>query len=178
MILLIISSVVFLSLLFAGFLIYIFVYKKNPIILGSDLESDNSSKDIQSLDFQMYYLKKFLLSPAEYSFYYCLMMYIPSDLTIVFKVRLSDVFGVKSGSKKTYQNKINQKHFDFLVINKSDAALRAVIELDDKSHKNQRENDVFKDEICKSSGVILIRIPASSGYTQQEIVNIFKQISQ
>ncbi len=45
------------------------------------------------------------------------------------------------------------------------------IELDDASHilQERKERDGFVDEALRSAGLRLLRIPAKSGYTPQEV---------
>lgn len=72
--------------------------------------------------------------------------------------------------KKDYMSwfgRIAQKHIDFLIC---DEKLRPkfAIELDDNSHKNNK-NDSFKDALFKAASLKLIRIRAQIDYSEEYI---------
>jgi very-short-patch-repair endonuclease len=50
----------------------------------------------------------------------------------------------------------------------------AVIELDDKSHSNEKiiRRDDFVNEVCRSAGIKLIRFKAKSGYQIQHVRDV------
>lgn len=114
------------------------------------------------------------LSISELAFYKVLNNVIKDDMTICSKVGLKDIFYVKSGDNKNrsiYNNKIAQKHVDFLVCKISTLEPLCGIELDDSTHKRRDriDRDVFVNEIFKVSKLPLIRFENKNSYTINEI---------
>ena len=116
-----------------------------------------------------------LFTPAERSFFGVLNQAISDEVLIFGKVRVADVITPKKGGVKgAWQsafNKISAKHFDFVLCNKSDLSFVCAIELDDKSHNSakQRSRDAFLESACKSADFPLIRFPAKSAYSVNDI---------
>ena len=116
-----------------------------------------------------------LFTPAERSFFGVLNQAINNDVIAFGKVRVADVITPKKGGVKgawqTAFNKISAKHFDFVLCNKSDLSFICSIELDDKSHNSakQKARDAFLEGACKSAGFPLIRFPAKSAYSVDDI---------
>jgi hypothetical protein len=83
--------------------------------------------------------------------------------------------GVTKGLQKSLWqrafNRINAKHFDFVLCRPSDLMPVCVIELNDKSHaKDSRKGrDEFLEKVCAVAGIPLIFIPAQHSYTLTEI---------
>ena len=77
------------------------------------------------------------LSPAEHSFFMVLRSAVPDSALISIKVGLGDLFCAKTsdGSKyRTYTNKIDRKHVNFLLCDRKTVRPIVGIALDDKSH--------------------------------------------
>lgn len=67
-----------------------------------------------------YQMRDAFLSSAEISFYHVLRSIAGEDSMLLTKVSLGDLFYVKSSESskyRTYTNKINRKHVDFLLCN-------------------------------------------------------------
>ena len=79
-----------------------------------------------------------LFTPAERSFLGVLNQAVEDNAFVFGKVRVADVLKPsKDVSRKQWQtafNKINSKHFDFVLCDKGDLSVLCVIELNDKSH--------------------------------------------
>lgn len=93
------------------------------------------------------------------------------------KVRLFDLVEPKTGieNRKTYQNKIQAKHVDFVICDKKLVA-RTVIELDDSTHDtpNGITRDNFVDEVLQSCGYKVLHIRAvEPECIKTELVSIF-----
>lgn len=122
-----------------------------------------------------YYLRKSLFTAAERSFLGVLEPMLPSEVRVFAKVRLADIFGVvgglERGARQGAQNRINQKHVDFLIVRTSDLAPLAGIELDDSSHdeEDRQQRDAFVDEVFKSAKLPLLHVPAQKSYAPAEI---------
>jgi hypothetical protein len=73
-----------------------------------------------------YYLRKSLFTPAERAFLPVLERAMPAGLRVFGKVRLEDIFGVKSGldlsERQAARNKVSRKHVDFLLVRDDDFA--------------------------------------------------------
>lgn len=121
------------------------------------------------------YEKKDLMTAAERSFYGVLKVTINGKAEIFTKVSISDVLGpskhTPSNRKLVASNRINQKHFDFVLCSSTDLSPLCAIELNDKSH--QRKDRVDRDEFvryaCESAGFPLIEVPARAGYRVEEL---------
>jgi len=86
----------------------------------------------------LYYLRKSLFTPAERSFAGVLDSLDYEGVTVAYKVRLADLFGVEKGLNRSERqrafNRISAKHVDFLLIQSSDGRPLLGVELDDSSH--------------------------------------------
>jgi len=123
----------------------------------------------------VYVLRKSLFTPAERSFFGVLESLDLEGLTITSKVRLADIFGVKKGlepsARQRAQNKINAKHVDFLLVQKSDGKPVLGIELDDSSHEeeNRAARDVFVDTVFASASLPILHMPVKQSYDPKEV---------
>lgn len=122
-----------------------------------------------------YSLKAALFSPAERSFLGVLEQAVGSHYCIFGKVRIADVVATKRGlngsQRQSAFNRINAKHFDFLLCDKQDLSVVCAIELDDRSHSRsaRQQRDAFVTELCRNVGLPLLRIRASRSYSLPEI---------
>ncbi|MCW8830575.1 MAG: DUF2726 domain-containing protein [Gammaproteobacteria bacterium] len=116
-----------------------------------------------------------LFTPAERSFLGVLNQAIEDNAFVFGKVRVADVLKPAKGeSRKTWQtafNKINSKHFDFVLCDKGDLSVLCVIELNDKSHNSnkRKDRDGFLASACESAMLPLIQIPAQAAYNIDEV---------
>ncbi len=116
-----------------------------------------------------------LFTPAERSFLGVLDAAIGTEYRIFGKVRVADVLKIKSTGNKSRNrsafNKINAKHFDYVVCNKNDLSVLCVIELDDKSHnqRSRQNRDNFLESACNSAQLTLLRFEAKKSYPPQEV---------
>ena len=123
----------------------------------------------------VYYLRKSLFTSAERSFFGVMESLEYEGLTITGKVRLADIFGVKKGldqgDRLRAQNRINAKHVDFLLVQKSDGRPVLGIELDDRSHeeKDRAVRDAFVDTVFASAGLPILHVPVKQAYDPKEV---------
>ena len=77
------------------------------------------------------------------------------------KVRLLDIVKPRSGEKKykTLLYKIQSKHVDFVICDQN-MTIKAIIELDDKTHDTEKgkERDAFVDTVLRSVGYKVIHV--------------------
>jgi hypothetical protein len=118
---------------------------------------------------------KTLFSAAERSFLGVLDQAVGPDHRAFGKVRVADVATLKAGLSNSARqgalNKIASKHFDFVVCRTSDLAVLCAVELNDKSHSNQRAQvrDDFIVGVCQSINLPLLQIPAKQAYSPQDL---------
>ena len=117
-----------------------------------------------------------LFTPAERSFLGVLKQSLTKSHNRVFgKDRLGDIGkpakGLSASKRTTAQNRINQKHADFVICTESDLSLVAVVELDDQSHSrdDRAGRDGFVDAALSSAKVPVIRFPAKKSYALAEV---------
>ncbi|SEG69748.1 DUF2726 domain-containing protein [Marinobacterium lutimaris] len=123
-----------------------------------------------------YRSRKTLFTAAERSFLGVLDSVIdPSQHRIFGKVRVADLIEPEPnrnrGQWKSAFNRINAKHFDFVICNADDLTPVAAIELDDASHKQNKrqQRDEFLEKVCGQVGLPLVRVPAKRGYQLEEV---------
>ncbi|SHJ63691.1 Protein of unknown function [Malonomonas rubra DSM 5091] len=123
-----------------------------------------------------------LLSPAERSFFGVLEQATGDSYRIFTKVRLGDLFKVRSGldykDKLRAFNKISAKHIDFVICSPESIEVLAAIELDDKSHTHakRKARDKFVNQVFEVAGLPLGRVPAKKGYTSADVQRVLSQI--
>lgn len=116
-----------------------------------------------------------LFTPAERSFLGVLDLVVSNDFRIFGKVRVGDVLapqdGLSNPVRMTALNKINRKHFDFVLCRPDDLTVLCAIELNDKSHqqKNRQDRDAFLVDACYGAGLPLIMFDAQRAYAPNEI---------
>ena len=116
-----------------------------------------------------------LLTPAEGSFFGVLTQAVAGDLLVFPKVRMADVLRPRrTKDRSAWQaafNKINAKHFDFVLCQPGTTEIFAVIELNDKSHGSRRRKarDSFVRSACSGAKLRLIEFSAKRSYVTQEI---------
>jgi len=122
-----------------------------------------------------YELRGPLFTPAERSFYGALNLACESQALIFGKVRIADILkpikGLNRSEWQTAFNKISAKHFDFVLCNPNDLSILAVVELDDKTHSQQKQikRDEFVELACETAQLKLHRFKASASYSVEEI---------
>lgn len=98
------------------------------------------------------------------------------------KVRLADIIEPRKNvdNWKRYWNKVQSKHVDFFVCNKSMTSL-CVIEIDDNSHKKEdrKSRDKFVDYILLQVGIETVRFLSVNNLELQNKLNdiIYKRAS-
>jgi len=119
--------------------------------------------------------REVLFTPAERSFLGVMEQALDSSYRVFGKVRLGDIVkpakGLSNSRRTTAQNKINQKHVDFVICKSSDLGVLVVVELDDKSHNrdDRAGRDQFVDRALADSKIPVIHFSAQKGYALPEV---------
>ena len=138
----------------------------------SDLlfEKDEKSSKIE----YPYHLVDEFISAAELNFFFNLKTAIGDSAQIFSKVKLSDLFYAKTGDfgkNRTYTNKIDRKHVDFLLCDPKTLKPILGIELDDKSHQraDRQERDDFVNHVFEATKLPLMHVSVQRSYSQSEL---------
>lgn len=110
-----------------------------------------------------------LLSTQEMTFLALLQAVVVSNVAVLCKVRVVDVIKPRSGLKpsvwRSWFDLIVQKEFDFVLCNRSNFSVLAVIELDDSSRNNveRHKRNQFLKAACDIASVpaLIVNAPAS-----------------
>lgn len=121
-----------------------------------------------------YKLRDDFLSPAELNFYLVLKGCVSEWADVCPKVNLGDLFFASCknfGQRQSYTNKINRKHVDFLLCDPKTAKPMVGIELDDKSHNQQKrqERDLFVEQVFGKANLPLERFSVQHSYNTSEL---------
>jgi hypothetical protein len=130
-------------------------------------------------DTAVYESQDTLLTPAERSFFGVLEQVAGSQFRLFAKVRLADIVNVKPArgeNRSGWQsalNRITSKHVDFVLCDQKSFRIVGIIELDDKSHRHsdREERDDFLDAALQQADIPMLRIPARSSYSTNELRN-------
>jgi hypothetical protein len=127
-----------------------------------------------------YFVRDDFLSPAELSFYLVLKSAVSEWALVCPKVALGDLFYAKSSDHsqyRTYTNKIDRKHVDFLLCDPKTVRPILGIELDDKSHQrpDRQERDEFVENVFSAAKLPLVRVPVRHSYSVTELNSFLKQ---
>lgn len=114
-----------------------------------------------------------LLSKAERSFFGVLLTAVGDDYIVFAKVRLADVLRVEKGRQdwRSWFNRINAKHIDFVLCDPRNLAAKLAIELNDSSHgrADRRQRDDFVAKALGAAGVPHVFLPARRSYNPSEL---------
>jgi len=119
-----------------------------------------------------------LFTPAERSFYGVLNLAVKDRLIVFGKVRVADVIktrkGLNNSDRQTAHNKIDRKHFDFVLCRPDDLSIVCAVELDDSSHNSKKRiaRDKFLDAACASANLTLHHFPAKRSYNTKDIASV------
>lgn len=150
--------------LFIGIIILLLVV---GIVFRLKLGGVKESAESDSLSYEKL---ESLFTPGECSFLGVLNQVIGESAVIFGKVRIADVITPqKSKNRSKWQkafNKINSKHFDYILCDKTNFSVICVIELNDKSHNSSKcqLRDKFVEKACSSASLPLVTVDAKSAY--------------
>ena len=139
--------------------------QKQETVLAENLqEIEPEIASETEADYSQSYQAKYLLTKNEWYEYKKLKRFAnEKGLQVCPKVRLLDLVEPRKGAEhyKSLFYKIQAKHVDFLICDQ-DLHIKAVVELDDNSHKktDRQERDRFVDQVLTSCGYKVIRTRA------------------
>lgn len=116
-----------------------------------------------------------LLSQAERSFLGVLELVLPDDWRAFAQVRLADLLSIQKPRRTPGYiaafNRVASKHVDFVICATRHLRIVGVIELDDRSHENERaqKRDSVKDAALRAAGIPVLRIKTKRSYSTQEL---------
>ncbi|MBR5941319.1 MAG: DUF2726 domain-containing protein [Neisseriaceae bacterium] len=131
------------------------------VVIGSILlnkKSPNTKKETLNLNEPFPFYPSYLMSKREQQLYWRLVETLP-ECVIMSQVQITRILRVKKGNNfNEWNNRINRLSLDFVVCRKDTYPL-AVIELDDSSHDNERQQarDDKKDKALTDAGIKIIR---------------------
>jgi len=114
-------------------------------------------------------------SAAEASFFRVLDAAVGPEHRVFAKLRIADLLAVRSGlsssERRSAMNRVERKHFDFVVCERDTLLVVAAVELDDASHAApaRRKRDDFVERACAAAGLRLVRVPAQSAYAKPSL---------
>ena len=122
--------------------------------------ADSEIIDTEEIDFSHAYQAKYLLTQNEWQEFKKLREIAETKgYMICPKVRLLDIIEPIKGHRKykTLFYKVQAKHVDFVICDQN-VHIKAILELDDSTHKREdrQERDKFVDEILQSVGYRVI----------------------
>jgi len=138
----------------------------------SDLLFEKDEKS-SKIEYPYHQVDEFI-SPAELNFFFNLKAVVGDSTHIFSKVKLSDLFYAKAGDfgkNRSYTNKIDRKHVDFLLCNPKTLKPILGIELDDKSHQraDRQERDDFVNHVFEAAKLPLMHVSVQKSYSQSEL---------
>ena len=139
----------------------------NELLSGAEEEKPKSPE-------YPYRMRDDFLTPAEHSFYLVLQQAVADWALICPKVSLGDLFFAKAGDygkNRSYTNKIDRKHIDFLLCDPNTVKPLLGIELDDKSHEraDRQARDEFVQNVFLAAKLPLIRVPVRRNYPVSQL---------
>lgn len=173
-----IIGLVILLLIFIAFIMIISLLYKKLDTSKEEEKQEEKELDIENRNAEATeefpYIKTYLLTTNEWAFYKAIKPIADKyKLHIIAKVRIADIVRVKKGlsnkERSSAFNRIKSKHFDFLLCNPQNLAVKAVIELDDSSHDeiDRQQRDFFVDKVCETIKLPLIRVTDSNVFEEK-----------
>ncbi|MBE9061163.1 DUF2726 domain-containing protein [cf. Phormidesmis sp. LEGE 11477] len=167
---------------------WIILFAAVVIVAAAVLNATSSQKTAQKKSKSQvleipYRMKGALFTPTEQAFYQTLCEAVPTENIVFGKVRVADVITPAAGiSKSQWQsafNRIQAKHFDFVLCDRTTLTVSAVIELQDASHKKSSrvKRDQFLRKACTDAQLPLLEFTAKSKCVVKEIEDSLVAIS-
>ena len=159
------------------------------VILGTLLQKDiNNILDLlegknkkKKKEAKLPYRKeKYLMNIPEKNFFKKLKGILPEGYIALPQVSLNSILRTKSGKDyMKYQNKINRKIMDFVVLKMPNYNPVLVIEYDGSSHnrKDRRKRDAFLDKALKAADLEIVHFKHRRNLSTENIEDSLKETS-
>lgn len=139
----------------------------------SDLLFEKDETSSSKMEYP-YSLSKEFITPAERNFFFNLHTVVGESAQIFSKVKLGDLFYANTGDygkNRSYMNRIDRKHIDFLLCDPKTLQPILGIELDDKSHQraDRKKRDDFVNHVFEAANLSLLHFPVQRNYSHDEI---------
>jgi len=140
------------------------------------LNKENQSEGIINIqdeeEYLPYHAKLYFFSRSEKEFFNILNSQVDAIRYTIFpKVRIGDFIEVDYNDRynRTWRNKIQSKHIDFLVWDLVEGKIALAIELDGDSHNTTKmmDRDDFVNKLYKKIGLKLVRVRVGTNFTEE-----------
>lgn len=133
---------------------------------------------INKLDYNEYYIHKNYIITLNELKLYKILLEIAKELKLILlcQVSLYSIIQTKQKNNK-YFNKIRSKSIDFVLVREKDCKIELCIELDDKTHLQQKriERDKFINKLFEDLKINLLRIKSTQYYDKEQLKNKIKK---
>lgn len=125
-----------------------------------------------------------LFTAAERSFLGVLEKAVGDRYRVFGKVRVADLLktvkGMSNSDRQSALNKIVGKHVDFVLCHPGTLAVKAVIELNDRSHARGKRaaRDAFLRDAFRQAGIPLLEIRARRSYTLETVKAALSEVQE
>ena len=147
----------------------------NTKLYGVDYQANNNQAENNNA-----YQKAQVLTEREKNFYETIRLIAEKhNLNVSPKMRLADIVKVnddvefQSSEWHSRFNKINKKHVDFALADKTNLEIKLLIEIDDYTHQraDRKERDKFVDSVCEQVNIPILHLYDVVGL-EEKIVDI------
>jgi len=127
-----------------------------------------------ALDIGVSLTQRPILTAAETKFFRALQAAVGKQYTIFPQLPLWTLIQPESNdpnAARAFNNRINLKRIDFVLVDSTSLMPCVAIELDDRSHQREdrQKRDAFVDQVLTQAGIRIVHIRASSTYDLQTI---------
>lgn len=120
-----------------------------------------------------FYRKGKIMTDGEFKFYKSLRSSVYGKYELLCQVRLAAIVNIPESAAFFWKHfkPIGAKSVDFVLCNKENGETVLVIELDDKTHLEERrqKRDKFVDEVLKSAGIPILHLKPQKFYQNEEL---------
>jgi hypothetical protein len=140
---------------------------------GDDADAETGNEPLP------YIARDALLTAAERSFFAALQAACQGRSLIFAQVPLSRLIYPRSSIPRwqSFQNKIDRKSVDFVLVEPNSLKVQLVIELDDRSHerKGRQDRDEFVNHALAAAGLKLLRVRVAASYNPSSLETRLRQ---
>lgn len=141
--------------------------QENPGCLTAFFNLFGFRPEKPALDFTVYRKADSLATKGELAFYSVLQAAVDDKVLICPKVRLLDVISAhRTENWQSYNNRLMQKHIDFVLCESQTLRPLLAIELDDRTHqrKDRQERDEFINQVYQAAQLPVLHVKAEAHY--------------